>query len=111
MKVAFPSNGKVISEHFGHCTSFKVFEIDENKKVVQQFTIENHGEHQPGVLPNMLKEKGINVVIAGGIGQKAVQFFNDMGIKIISGASGLIEENLEQFLNGLLEDGGQICSH
>ena len=111
MKIAFPANGKVISDHFGHCANFKVFEVDDNKMIVSQSTIENPGEHQPGVLPKMLQEHGIEVVIAGGIGQKAVSLFNENGIKVISGASGLIEAALKHFLNGALQDGGNICSH
>ena len=111
MKIAFPANGKVVSSHFGHCVAFRVFEVDNNKTVINQSTIENPGEHKPGVLPQVLQKHGIGVVIANGIGQKAINLFNRMGIKVITGANGLIDEILRRFLNGTLQDGGNICSH
>jgi predicted Fe-Mo cluster-binding NifX family protein len=111
MKIAFPANGKVISSHFGHCVSFKVFDIDDDKAIVNQSTIENPGEHKPGVLPGVLQQYEINVLIADGIGQKAINLFNEMGIKVITGASGLIEDVLRRFLNDTLQDGGNICNH
>ena len=79
--------------------------------IVEETAIENPGNHKPGVLPQLLKEHGIELVIAGGIGQKAVDLFNRMGIKVITGASGLIETVLSNYINGLLQDGGNICDH
>jgi len=110
MKVAIPANGRVISEHFGHCASFKIFNI-ENKKSSLQTTIENPGNHKPGVLPQLLKDNEIELVIVGSIGQKAINLFNNMGLQVITGASGLIEEVLKQYINGSLQDGGNICNH
>jgi predicted Fe-Mo cluster-binding NifX family protein len=110
MKIAIPANGKVVSDHFGHCALFKVFDV-ENNLVVNQTGIENPGNHKPGVLPQLLKDNEIELVIAGGIGQKAVSMFNEMGIKVISGASGTVEKVMEQFIAGNLKDGGNICSH
>jgi len=111
MKIAFPANGRVISSHFGHCAGFRFFDIDNNKIIVNQSTIENPGEHKPGVLPKVLQKHGINVLIVDGIGQKAINLFNEMGIKVITGVSGLIEEALRRFLNGILRDSGNICNH
>ena len=111
MKIAFPSNGKIIASHFGYCANFQVFEVDSNKTIVSQSTIENPGEHKPGVLPQVLREHGINLVIVDGIGQNAIQLFNQNGIKVITGANGLIEDILRQFLSGALQTNGNICSH
>ena len=111
MKIAFPANGSVIASHFGHCVGFQIFDVDNNKTIVNQSTIENFGEHKPGVLPQVLQKHGIEVVIADGIGQKAINLFNEAGIKVITGASGLIENSLRSFLDGTLKDGGNICSH
>jgi predicted Fe-Mo cluster-binding NifX family protein len=111
MKVAFPANGQVISDHFGHCASFKIFEVDDHKTIISQTDIEPPSSHQPGVLPQLLQENGVEVVIAGGIGQKAIELFNEKGIKVITGVNGLIQKVLEDFLSGVLQNGGNICSH
>jgi predicted Fe-Mo cluster-binding NifX family protein len=111
MKIAFPANGKVISDHFGHCANFKIFEMGDNKSIINQSTIEAPSVHQPGVLPKILQEQGVDVVIVGGIGQKAIELFNESDIKVVTGVSGLIEKALENFLNGTLQNGENICSH
>ena len=110
MKIAIPANDQITSEHFGHCASFKVFET-ENNKILSQSTIENPENHTPGMLPQLLKDNGINLVIAGGIGLKAINIFNEAGIKVITGASGSIEDILNHFFDGTLQDGENICSH
>jgi len=111
MKIVFPADGVVIAGHFGHCANFKIFEIDDNKAIANQTTLENPDKHKPGVLPGLLQKHGVDVVIANGIGQKAIELFNQMGIKVITGVSGLIEEALSDFLKGFLKGGGNICSH
>ncbi|MGD9108369.1 MAG: NifB/NifX family molybdenum-iron cluster-binding protein [Gammaproteobacteria bacterium] len=110
MKIAIPANGRVVSDHFGHCVCFKVFDV-QNNQIIAETIIENPGNHKPGVLPQLLKNNEIELVIAGGIGTKAINFFNEMGIKVITGATGLIEKTLNSFINGTLQDGGSICSH
>ena len=110
MKIAVPANGKFISSHFGHCASFKIFDI-ENKAIIGQISVDAPGEHKPGELPKLLKDHGVNVIIAGGLGQKAIEIFNGWGIKMVVGASGLIEKAINDFLNGTLDGGDNACSH
>jgi predicted Fe-Mo cluster-binding NifX family protein len=81
MKIAVASEGKMVTEHFGHCESFNIFEV-ENKKIVKAESIPNPG-HRPGFLPVFLHEKGVNVIISGGMGGGAVDIFNEKGIEVI----------------------------
>lgn len=57
-----------------------------------------HG--QPGQVPSFLKEQGIEVIIAGGMGPRAVGFFNQYGIKVVTGATGTVKEAGDSFLKG-----------
>jgi len=43
------------------------------------------------------------VVIAYGMGGRAVDFFNQLGIDVITGASGRVEEVVDDFLKGRIE--------
>ncbi|MQY69973.1 MAG: hypothetical protein GH145_03800 [Firmicutes bacterium] len=63
--------------------------------VVQQ-NATAHG--QPGQIPSFLKEQGIEVIIAGGMGPRAVGFFNQLGIKAVTGATGKVKEAVGQLL-------------
>ena len=57
-----------------------------------------------------LKEKGVNVIIAGGMGQRASALFAEQGIEMVVGISGSIDETIEKILSGTLEGGESLCS-
>lgn len=107
MKIAVASENKMVSEHFGHCESFSIFET-EGKNIVSETTILNPG-HKPGFLPNFLADKGVKVIIAGGMGGGAVEIFNERDIEVIIGAQGDIREVVANYLKGELKSTGSIC--
>lgn len=100
-----------ISGHFGRCPYYVILETEEEKVKQPVKVIANpyHAVHgQPGQVPSFLKEQGIEVVIAGGMGPRAVGFFNQYGIKVFTGASGTVKETVDRFLKGKLT-GGEPC--
>ena len=71
LRVGFPTNdGITVEEHFGHCEKFAVYTIEEGKIVKKEFL--TAPEHAPGVFPRFIAENNINVVITGGMGQRAI---------------------------------------
>jgi len=107
MKIAVASEGKMVTEHFGHCEGFTIFEV-ENKQVAGKEVIPNPG-HRPGFLPVFLHDKGVNVIISGGMGGGAVEIFNENGIEVITGASGDAEAVVGNYLQGKLKSTGSVC--
>lgn len=107
MKIAVASENKMVTEHFGHCEGFIIFEA-ENTKIVKTESISNPG-HRPGFLPNFLNDMGVNVIISGGMGGGAIDIFNDKGIEVIIGARGDARAAAEQYLQGTLKSTGSIC--
>jgi len=107
-KIAVASENGRVSEHFGHCESFIVFEA-EDKQITNSFSIATP-EHRPGFLPNFLYGKGINVIISGGMGGGAIEIFNEKGIEVITGASGDVKAVVEQYLQGNLKSTNFICN-
>ena len=68
--------------------------------------------HEPGVLPNWLHQLGADVIIAGGMGQRAVGLFEERGIKVVTGAPALTpEEIVNSYLNNTLMTGSNLCDH
>ena len=88
MRIAVASDNEMVTEHFGHCERFILFDA-ENNKIVKSETIENPG-HKPGFLPNFLADRGVNVIISGGMGSGAVDIFNQRNIEVIVGATGTV---------------------
>lgn len=107
MKIAISTDGNLVSAHFGRCPCFTIVEFEGNK-VISKHTIDNPGHH-PGFLPQFLKEKGVNVIVAGGMGQRAQILFNESGIKAIMGVSGKIDEVVKQTAEGKLQGGESLC--
>ena len=81
MKIAVASTGAMTTEHFGHCENFNIFDA-ENGVITGRESIPNPG-HKPGFLPNYLGDLGVNVVISGGMGQGAIDIFNQRNIEVI----------------------------
>ena len=108
MKIAVACEKEMVTEHFGHCLNFNIFEVQDSK-IVKSESIENPG-HKPGFLPNFLNDLGVNVIISGGMGGGAVDIFNEKGIQVVVGASGEARAAANAFLQGELKSTGAICS-
>lgn len=109
MKIAVASDGRTVSQHFGHCEGFAIYTEKEGKVVSNEF-VKNPG-HKPGFLPNYLNDQGVNVIISGGMGGGAIEIFNDKGIKVITGATGATDEVVKEFISGNLKSNGSVCDH
>ncbi|MBN2544721.1 MAG: NifB/NifX family molybdenum-iron cluster-binding protein, partial [Spirochaetes bacterium] len=96
-----------VSAHFGRCPSFTIVDIIEGKVVDKQ--IINNPGHHPGFLPQFFHEKGVECIIAGGMGMNAQNLFNQYNIEQIVGISGKIDEVIRQFSNGTLIGGETLC--
>jgi len=107
MKIAVASNGKTVSQHFGHCEKFLIYDEKDGKILTRQL-IDNPG-HKPGFLPNFLNDLGVKAIIAGGMGEGAIEIFNEKGIQIVTGASGDADEIVQKFIEGSLKSSGSIC--
>ena len=112
MKYAIPVTGGVVSPHFGHCEHFALIDVDEMRKVVLKKELVPSPGHQPGLLPEWLAEKGVSVVLAGGMGSRAQGLFQQNRIEVIIGVmEGDPEKAVLSHLNGMLTTGDNICDH
>ena len=112
MKYAVPVSAGMMSQHFGHCEQFALFDVEEQKKEIINKELITSPEHQPGLLPRWLAEKGVSVVIAGGMGPRAQDIFHQNNIKVVIGA---LESDPEKavlnHINGTLAIGDNVCDH
>lgn len=112
MIIAIPLEGERLSTHFGHCASFALYDVDEAARVARGKTVVAAPPHEPGLLPRWLHERGANVIIAGGMGQRAQELFAQNGIRVIVGAAPQAsDEVVAAYLAGTLEHGANACDH
>jgi Mrp family chromosome partitioning ATPase/predicted Fe-Mo cluster-binding NifX family protein len=110
VKIALPLYEGKLCMHFGHSETFEVFEVNDHAIVTR--TSLTPPPHAPGVIPKFLKENGVGVIIAGGMGRRAQGFFEEYGIRVVVGAPLLeAEEVVRQYLDGTLQTGDNICDH
>jgi ATP-binding protein involved in chromosome partitioning len=112
LRVAVPLAEGRLSSHFGHCQQFALFDTDpEARKIIDQ-TIMDAPPHEPGLLPKWLKEKGADVIIAGGMGSRARDLFQEKGIQVIVGAPADVAPKVVlDYLSGALKTGDNVCDH
>ena len=112
MKIAIPVADGRLSAHFGHCDQFAIFESDQQGKEVVSKSMHDAPPHEPGLLPRWLHELGADVIIAGGMGQRAQQLFAQNEITVVIGAPTDTPEQLATaYLAGKLQTGENICDH
>ncbi|MDD5723674.1 MAG: iron-sulfur cluster carrier protein MrpORP [Syntrophales bacterium] len=111
-KIAIPIVEGHLSAHFGHCEEFAIFDVDlEAKKIIGQERAPSP-PHEPGLLPRWLGEKGVNVIIAGGMGTRAQELFAERGISVSIGAPADDPERIViSYMNSALELGDNTCDH
>jgi predicted Fe-Mo cluster-binding NifX family protein len=109
MKIAVSTDSGTVSAHFGRCPSYTLVDIEDGR-VVGRVEIPNPG-HQPGFLPQFLAEKGVSVIIAGGMGPRAQGLFAERNIRTIIGVQGAIDDVVQKFLRQELEAGPDLCDH
>ena len=112
MKIAVPVADGKLNTHFGHCALLALIDTDDAAKTIVARTDVVPPPHEPGLLPRWLAEKGAQMIIAGGMGQKAQQLFSERGITVIVGAPCETPENLvKAYLSGSLVSGVNVCDH
>jgi len=107
MKIAISTDSGQVSAHFGRCPEFTIVEIEDGK-VKKKEVIPNPG-HATGFIPKFLHDKGVECIIAGGMGFRAQGFFDEFGIKTIVGVSGKVDDVIEQLAKGKLKGGESLC--
>jgi ATP-binding protein involved in chromosome partitioning len=112
MTIAIPTTEGRLHEHFGGSTRFALVQADPAQRKILGIRTVTAPPHAPGLFPRWLHEQGANVVIAGGIGRRALDLFAQQGIAVRAGQAGAtIEELAHAYLNGQLLNAPEGCAH
>jgi predicted Fe-Mo cluster-binding NifX family protein len=112
MRIAIPMADGQLAPHFGHCARFALIDVDTLSKEITASTEVEAPEHQPGLLPPWLKERGVNLVMARGLGARAHSLFQEADIEVLTGlAADTPAAIVRQYLDGNLVTGVNACDH
>jgi predicted Fe-Mo cluster-binding NifX family protein len=110
MKIAVPlQNGRFCS-HFGGAEAFALYAVDPMDRSIGEPHTGAPPDHGRGVFPMWLHRQGATVVLAGGMGPRAIGILAQHGIEVVLGIEGDDPVDLvEQYVNGTLEATGRPC--
>jgi len=108
-RIAVPSNAPgglaaARSDHFGHCDLFTLVAI-EGGKVKQVEMVENIAHEAGGCMApvGLLKDKGIDAIVVGGMGARPLNGFASVGITVYFAAQHAFA-SVQAAVEGLLRD-------
>ncbi len=102
--------GSAVSGHFGRCAYFTIVGIEDNViKSVRAIDNPYAHNHTPGQIPEFINGQGASVMLTGGMGRRAVSFFEQYGIEVATGATGTVQQAVQDYLAGKLR-GANPCA-
>jgi len=100
-----------LSYHFGRCPYYVFVDVEDGRiKNVEVKKNPYFGSHVPGAVPQFIADEGANVIIAGGMGLRALDQFRKLNIQPITGVAGKLRDILHDFLAGKLKQAAEPCS-
>lgn len=110
-KIAIPSAGSIVNAHFGRSQAFSIFEIVGSQVVGVEIVDATGFEHQHAGIAQLLKSKGVETVICGGIGPGAITGLEEEGLEVLRGADGPVREVASSYADGTLITTDGVCEH
>lgn len=110
MKIAVPTRNNKVDDHFGHCEYYTIYETDDQKNIISTELYRSQGGC--GCKSNvaaLLNELGVSVMLAGNMGQGAINMLTSQKIEVVRGCSGLADDIVKDFLDGEISDQDIIC--
>lgn len=109
-KVAVPTRGGMVDEHFGHCEYFTVYSIADGKVASESRVDSPDGCGCKSDIASVLAKGGVTLMLAGNMGEGAVRVLKANGIDVIRGAAGQARSVVDGWLAGSVKDSGIGCS-
>jgi predicted Fe-Mo cluster-binding NifX family protein len=109
MRIAVSADTKnglesVVSPHFGRCPHFVLVDLEGNDfQQVSEVDNPFFGHHQPGQVPSFIDSLDADVMLTGGMGGRAIAFFQQFGIEGVTGAYGTVRQSVERYVGGELK--------
>lgn len=110
MKIVIPSSNNKLCGHFGNCEYFSFVEVNKETKTIINIEKRIPEEGISCQSANWIASQGANIVLAGGMGNRPLQIFQQNGVQVIAGCPEVeIEEIVRQYLDGSIVAGENLC--
>ncbi|PKP22798.1 MAG: dinitrogenase iron-molybdenum cofactor biosynthesis protein [Bacteroidetes bacterium HGW-Bacteroidetes-21] len=110
MKIAIPTRDTQVDDHFGHCAYYTIYEIADNKISDKKMLPSPQGCGCKSNIAGVLKQLNVTIMLAGNMGEGALQMLKSHGIEVIRGCQGECDKVVADYLSGGIKDSGQGCA-
>jgi predicted Fe-Mo cluster-binding NifX family protein len=114
MKIVIPTNSRkgledTVAEHFGRCQTYTF--LDEKGKVVEIIDNTSEDKGGRGLPPELIKERGADVLLCKDIGPKAIVLSKELGTEVYIGQAKTVKEIFEMWKSNKIKKAGaeDIC--
>ncbi len=111
MKIAVPTRNGVVDDHFGHCEYYTIFTVNGGEVKMKEILPSPQGCGCKSGIVLVLRQKGVQVMLAGNIGAGAMNVLRSNDIEVLRGCSGRVDELVSAYLAGEVKDNGEVCDH
>ena len=111
-KIALPvTRDNRIDDHFGHCEFYTIFLISDNNEIIAETILESpKGCGCKSNIASDLAQMDVRIMLAGGIGDGAVNKLASQNIQVIRNCKGDVHQLVKDYLAGNIQDGGSNCA-
>jgi len=111
MTIAVPYLQGNVNAHFGSTQAFLIAQTAD-ERVERTCIFEVQGmQHNHSGIAGFLKEQGVEVILAGGMGAPMQQALKQHGFRLYCGVTGPALEAVGAFLRGEIEHSESTCGH
>ncbi len=111
MKIAVPTKEGVVDDHFGHCSYYTVFTVNNGKVTLKEILPSPQGCGCKSGIVLVLRRIGVKVMLAGNIGNGALNVLMSNGIEVLRGCRGDVDGLVAAYLAGEVKDNAAACEH
>lgn len=109
MKIAVPTRNNQVDDHFGHCDHYTIFTVENNQITGSEQLPSTQGCGCKSGIAADLQKIGVEVMLAGNMGEGAKNKLEAHNIKVVRGCSGSVQTLIEDYLTGSVNDSGKGC--
>lgn len=110
MKIAVPTRGTRVDDHFGHCEVYTIYTVEDNKVTKKETMDSPQGCGCKSDIAYTLRDEGVSMMLAGNMGQGAFNKLTGAGLQVVRGCSGDIDALMNDYLGGQVEDNQILCA-
>jgi len=107
MKIALPHEYGYVNQHFGKSKEFAIVELEDGQMVAKKIISAEQMLHDHEGLAGLLQQEQVDTVIVGGIGGGALGPLKAIGVQVVTGINGKIEDVVAKYAAGQLPMGSE----